>query len=274
MVAISQDEEAGKGLSLVLKHRKEKPPLIVVNGVTYSTETAMPEDIRREWQKCVAEMQAHGADLRNAKRIVFDVTKDGQNMTYSCKVEAHPRIVKQRIGPWGVAFSAYIGLVVGLVFLGMGWVGPYSTIPNDDPSFFTLFLTLYAPMFLLLIKARRSPEFARKKPLSRYAHLIVAVLAVGLLCHGAVFGGLPKALHYAAEKDNGVIVATVTDKYDFRSKYRRCKPRIALDAIFFPDDICVNKQFFDRAQIGDRVRLVGRKSQFAIEPVNVELIGG
>lgn len=273
MVAINQDEEAGKGLSLVFKHRKEKPPLIVINGVTYSTDTAMPEDIRREWQKCVAEMQARGADLRNAKRIVFDVTKEGKNTSYSCTAEAHPRIVKRRIGPWGAAFSAYVGLIIALALFGMGWKSLNSTVPNDDPSFFTIFLALYAPMFLLLIKARRSPEFARKKPLSRYTQLIVAVLGLGLVFHGAVFGGLSKALHYAAEKDNGVIITTVTAKYDFRSKYRRCKPRIELDGISFPDDICVNKQFFDRVQSGDRVRVVGGKSPFAIEPVSVELIG-
>jgi hypothetical protein len=128
-------------------------------------------------------------------------------------------------------------------------------------------------MFLLLIRARRSPDFARKKPLSRYMYLIVAILGLGLVFHGAVFGGLPKALHYAAEKENGVVATTVTAKYDFRSKYRRCKPRIKLDSISFPEDICVSKPFFDRVQVGDRVRLVGRRSPFAIEPVSVELIG-
>jgi hypothetical protein len=257
----------------VFKQRKAKPPLIVVNGVTYSTDTAMPEDIRREWQKCVAEMQSRGADLRNAKRIVFDVTREGKNTTYSCKVEAHPRIMKQRIGPWGIAFSAYVGLLIALALFGISWRSLRSTVPNDAPFFFAIFLALYAPMFLLLIKARRSPEFARKKPLSRYTQLIVAVLGLGLVFHGAVFGGLPKALHYAAEQENGVVVTTVTAKYDFLSKYRRCKPRIKLDGISFPEDICVNKPFFDRVQVGDRVRLVGKKSLFAIEPVSVELIG-
>jgi hypothetical protein len=260
MVAINQDEKAGKGLSLVFKHRKAKPPIFVINGVTYSTDTAMPEDIRREWQKCVAEMQARGADLRNAKRIVFDVTKEGKNTSYSCKVETHPRIVKQRIGPWGIAFSAYVGLIIALALFGISWRSLSSTVPNDAPFFFAIFLALYTPLFLLLIRARRSPEFARKKPLSRYTQLSVAVLGLGLVFHGAVFGGLPKALHYAAEKENGVVATTVTAKYDFRSKYRRCKPRIELDGISFPDDICVNKQFFDRAQIGGRVRLAGKKS--------------
>jgi hypothetical protein len=258
-------------LKMMLK-RKKTSPIIRINGVPYGSEADMPEDIRHEWQKCVAEMQSRGADLRHAKRIVFDVTREGKNTTYSCKVEAHPRIVKQRIGPWGVAFSAYFGLLIALALFGMYRRSLSSTVPDADPAFFTIFLALYAPMFLLLIKARRSPEFARKKPLSRYTRLIVAVLGLGLVFHGAVFGGLPKALHYAAEKDNGVVVTTVTAKYDFRSKYRRCKPRINLDGISFPEDICVNKPFFDRVQVGDRVRLVGRKSPFAIEPVRVELV--
>jgi hypothetical protein len=218
-------------------------------------------------------MQARGADLRNAKRIVFDVTKEGKNTSYSCKVEAHPRIVKQRIGPWGMAFSAYVGLIIALALLGISWRSLSSTVPNDAPFFFAIFLALYAPMFLLLIRARRSPDFARKKPLSRYAYPIAAILGLGLVFHGAVFGGLPKALHYAAWQENGVTVTTVTNKYDFRSKYRRCKPRIELADISFSDDICVNKQFFDRVRVGDRVRLLGRKSRFAIEPKSVELIG-
>jgi hypothetical protein len=257
----------------MLFRKKKQSPEIIVNGISYASEAEMPEDIGREWHRCGAEMDNHGAELRNAKRIFFDVTRAENSSERSCRVETHPRTVKQRIGPLGVAFFAYVVVVAGLSLLGIGWVGPFTIVPFDELSFFALFLALYSPMFLLFFtKARRSPELARKKTLSRYTHLIVAALGWAVVCHGAVFGGLPKALHSVADKENDVIVATVTATYDFTSRYRRCKPSIELDAMYFPDTICVNREFFDHVRVHDRVKIVGSKSRFAMEPVRVEMI--
>jgi hypothetical protein len=56
--------------------------------------------------------------------------------------------------------------------------------------------------------------------------------------------------------------------------YTRCRPRIAISAVtwHFYGDVCVSRNFFEEVKVGDRIRVTGKVSRYAIEPIHLEVV--
>jgi hypothetical protein len=135
-----------------------------------------------------------------------------------------------------------------------------------------MFLLAYSPWFPVLLSPRTWVRLQSAEP-SRWKRIrtvVVANLALGLMYYIAIFGGVPKLLLYVSH-DEGTLVTTITRKSDWLGRYTSCVPRIALADISWPfhGDVCVSQTFFKAVKVGDRVRLRGNMSRYAIEPTEI-----
>ena len=101
---------------------------------------------------------------------------------------------------------------------------------------------------------------------------LITLAGTLLVNYYATFGGVAKILHYT-EREPGEATAMIIEKYSYSRKYARCVPRIEFQRFrYVGDELCVDRKFFDLVQIGDRVRITGRVSRYAIEPEKLEVV--
>ena len=190
--------------------------------------------------------------------------------------ETHIRLAKvQRWTFWSKMLFAYFLLFTALAILG--FIATKTKPLNGNERLWSwLFLVVYLPWICLFLAPRTLANLKATQPSwwKRVGTILGANIGIGFIYYLAVFGGTPKLLHYANHSD-GTVVTTITGKADWVSKYQGCKPRVELEAVswlFYGRDICISRNLFEAAKVGDRVCVRGKVSPYAIEPTHMELV--
>lgn len=189
------------------------------------------------------------------------------------KLRTRRTYVQQLIGG-SKLLPAYLTFFLALAMLG--------TVPTrakplarNNTLWSWVYLVTFSPWLYLFLTPRAWSNLKSTIP-SRWKRIgIFATTSIGIafIYYLAAFGGIPKVLHYADNSD-GSIVTTITAKNDWVTRYMKCRPRIAISAVTwdFYGDVCVTRHFFEEVKVGDQVRVVGKVSRYAIEPIHLELV--
>jgi hypothetical protein len=278
--------------------KRPEAPVIVVNGVTYPSPEEMPENTRNIWYENVRELEKRGINWRQQKQIVLTWSREGNSVRQNINVVGHP--VRIRPSQWtlrGVVFFVAVLMWTGLALYGFAWKEPPLVIASEDGFLDTLFALILVPWFWLFVtlyrlrqtepsnkgineedltvqrERRNNPFLNPDTPVWKLAGmtLVVLVCMVGM-SHAAIYGGVAKILHYT-ERNPGSIMTTVIAKYSYSRKSARCVPRLEFEGFRgVGNELCVDRQFFDRVEIGDQIRVTGLASRYAIEPERLEWI--
>lgn len=279
---------------------QERPeePIIVVNEVTYRSPEEMPDDVRRIWDENERQLEKRGIDWRQQRRIHLKWSRDGNTTRKNVNIVGHTARIKP--SQWTLRGAAFFGFVLvwtGLALYGFGWTEPPLVIASDDAFLNIFFALMFVPWLWLFLNAfrRREAELSSRKiaeddllvqmerrdniflnpntPTWKLVGMTLVTLAgVLLMNHTLTYGGVAKILHYT-ERNSGSVVTTVKAKYSYSRKYARCVPRLEFDGFRgVGNELCVDRQFFDRVEIGDQIRVTGFTSRYAIEPERLELI--
>jgi len=97
-------------------------------------------------------------------------------------------------------------------------------------------------------------------------------LALLFMTYVTTFGGMAKLLHYAT-RTPGEVTATISNTSTYPGKSSRCIPRLELQEFHFLDDeVCIDYGLLNLVQVGDRVRITGKVSAYAVEPRKIERV--
>lgn len=193
-------------------------------------------------------------------------------VTYGSRAEIPTRRLK-------LLQAVICGFLIGwmALFLCGLWKGPRLVFDSSNGLLYILLALLNAPWVLMIAGAyrtsrRRSNLLPDPDPpqLKHAGTALVGLAVIVMINYFAVFAGAAKLLHYA-ERQPGETTAVITAKHGYPSK--RCSPRIELRGFrFAANHLCVPREFFDRVKVGDRIRITGTMSAYAMEPERFEVV--
>jgi len=275
--------------------KSPQQPEIVVNGVTYGSPDEIPENLRLIWDRNIRSLEQRGIDWRAQRRIDLTWSHEGNVVSQRFSIEgASIRSPKQPVAVLQNAFFVYLAGWIALVI----WAAverPPLVFDVSNGMLLILLDLLYAPWVLMILSAYRKRQQLSRQLFAAQADAwaslqsrgnpvldpaiptwkaagiaLIALVATGLVTYLAVFGGVTRLLHHA-ERSPGETMAVVTAKYGSSSK--RCAPRLELDGFRYTgNQVCVNRRLFDHVNVGDRIRITGMMSAYAMEPQRLEAV--
>jgi 4-amino-4-deoxy-L-arabinose transferase-like glycosyltransferase len=276
--------------------RRSQQPVIVINGVTYGSPDEIPQHLRALWDENIRTLEQHGVDWRAQQRIDLTWSHERDFVSQRFRIEgAHHHGSSQPQTLLSALFGVYLVFWMALTFYGLMWHDPPLIFDFSSGLLYVLVVLFYVPWVLIFVSAFRRRERLARQRFSGQEELFAAVesrhnlflnpetpawklagaalvgmAATAMMTYFAVFGGAPKLLHYA-ERKPGEMTAVVTATRAYASK--QCYPWIALDGFRYTGDrLCVNPDFFRRVNAGDRVRLTGMMSRYAMDPEGLEVV--
>lgn len=164
-----------------------------------------------------------------------------------------------------------------LPFVALGFLGIFPTavkpLSGHPVGLIRVMIAISLPWVVFILAPRTWVYVVTEK--SRWWQRVHAmggvIIGIALVHYLAVFGGIPKLVHYAGNVD-GTLITTITEKSDWEGRFQRCKPSVHVKAIAWPffGHLCVSQTFYDSVRVGDRVRVIGKVSSYAIEPIQIE----
>lgn len=266
-----------------------EPPVIIINDVTYRSPHDMPDDVRAIWDGFVRQMERQEIDWRDLMRIILSRRRDGDTIRLDIQIVRHSGDFQRRARSvdtaplreiqiqrpfhpvqsqrrWTLSRLAFLAFALGwfvLALYGLSWHAPPLVRVSGSAWLWLSFCLFCVPWALLTVSDRRlrlarnwdaaifnkslNPFVDTNIPAWKPTRLKLGVLTAFLaLTYAAAFGGVAKLLHYV-ERTPGEVMSTITAKNATRSKGLRCA----------------------RVKVGDRVRITGIVSSYAIEPDDI-----
>lgn len=191
------------------------------------------------------------------------------------KVYAQIESDARKLTPYGKPFSVFVATVIMSV-TGLALLSFFSDVKTTitlNATWISIWvITTVAVLGLIYIpyltgKVEFPFEGGTAKKIGCY---FAGMIGLGVLSHGAALSGLPTALHHLTAAD-GEIEATVIKK-ETNYVRRKCSPRLIIQEFtwYSKDYICPGEEVFQQIEVGTRVTLSGKLSNFGIEPTQIQ----
>jgi hypothetical protein len=182
------------------------------------------------------------------------------------------RIIAQQLIGGSKLWYAYLASFLVLAMLG-SVTTRVKPLAGNEKLWSLVFLITYSPWLYRFLTPRTWSNLKSATPLwlKRIGTVASIIIGITLIYYMAIFSGIPKILYYIDNSD-GSVMTTITFKDDTVSLYTPCRPRIGISAEEWFSHVCVTQQFFDEVKVRDQIRVTGKISPYAIEPIHLELV--
>ncbi len=244
------------------------PPKFIIDDIEYQNEESIPSKHHEFWKEKKEFFDIIEENYEDYNEIILN-SNTGES-TLRKRSSSINNIGNSNVSLLGSLITLLLIITVSLAVFGMFWKSVKPIIDTGHAILIYTFIFIYSLYWL----SKKNPMLTMEgKPWhTKLLNILMLLFGFGILSATAIGSGLAKALHYLGS-EKGSIEAIVISKSDLYNR-RTCSPRLEIDSISFYLDnyICPNESFYQSVIIGQRIKIIGDLSKFAIEPHTVEIL--